>query len=65
MEPSSTRVGTGEHPYITITNDIWTNAYFVRGTPFETEIGVGKVIKGWDEGRLRISQCSTLNCRRD
>ena len=22
-----------------------------RGTPFVTEIGVGKAIKGWDEGR--------------
>ncbi|EJF58975.1 peptidyl-prolyl cis-trans isomerase [Dichomitus squalens] len=26
-----------------------------RGTPFETEIGVGKVIKGWDEGVPQLS----------
>jgi len=26
-----------------------------RGMPFETEIGVGKVIKGWDEGVPQLS----------
>lgn len=26
-----------------------------RGVPFDTEIGVGKVIKGWDEGVLQLS----------
>ncbi|GLB36761.1 putative peptidyl-prolyl cis-trans isomerase [Lyophyllum shimeji] len=26
-----------------------------RGQPFETEIGVGKVIKGWDEGVPQLS----------
>ncbi|KAK1232850.1 FK506 binding protein proline rotamase rapamycin-binding protein [Marasmius sp. AFHP31] len=26
-----------------------------RGVPFETEIGVGKVIKGWDEGVPQLS----------
>eukprot|EP00914_Ancora_sagittata_P003506 GHVO01007367.1.p1 GENE.GHVO01007367.1~~GHVO01007367.1.p1 ORF type:complete len:109 (-),score=13.02 GHVO01007367.1:318-644(-) len=26
-----------------------------RGTPFVTEIGVGKVIKGWDEGVPQLS----------
>ena len=25
------------------------------GDPFETEIGTGKVIKGWDEGELRLN----------
>jgi len=27
-----------------------------RGEPFETEIGVGKVIKGWDEGVVQLSK---------
>ncbi|KAJ6261244.1 hypothetical protein Dda_3912 [Drechslerella dactyloides] len=31
-----------------------------RGTPFETKIGVGMVIKGWDEGILGIRGGSTM-----
>merc|ERR1712139_136801 len=27
-----------------------------RGAPFSTEIGVGKVIKGWDEGVMQMCQ---------
>ena len=30
-----------------------------RGKPFTTEIGVGRVIKGWDE----VSKPQTLTCR--
>ncbi|KAI9512740.1 peptidyl-prolyl cis-trans isomerase, partial [Russula earlei] len=30
----------------------------VRGTPFVTEIGVGKAIKGWDEGVLQLTEGS-------
>ena len=28
-----------------------------RGTPFEFTLGVGQVIKGWDQGLLKLVQC--------
>ncbi|KAG6812113.1 FK506 binding protein proline rotamase rapamycin-binding protein [Tricholoma furcatifolium] len=38
-----------------------------RGDPFETEIGVGKVIKGWDEGvpQLSLGQKAVLTATPD
>ncbi|KAJ7152437.1 hypothetical protein C8R46DRAFT_1121232 [Mycena filopes] len=38
-----------------------------RKTPFETVIGVGKVIKGWDEGvpQLSLGQKAKLTCTPD
>jgi len=38
-----------------------------RGTPFETEIGVGRVIKGWDEGvpKLSVGSKAILVCTPD
>ncbi|KAG6901994.1 FK506 binding protein proline rotamase rapamycin-binding protein [Termitomyces sp. Mi166 len=38
-----------------------------RGSPFETEIGVGKVIKGWDEGvpQLSLGQKAVLTATPD
>ncbi|THU85457.1 peptidyl-prolyl cis-trans isomerase [Dendrothele bispora CBS 962.96] len=38
-----------------------------RGSPFVTEIGIGKVIRGWDEGvvRLSIGQRALLICTPD
>ncbi|KAF9221646.1 peptidyl-prolyl cis-trans isomerase [Gyrodon lividus] len=38
-----------------------------RGLPFETEIGVGKVIKGWDEGvpQLSLGQKAILTATSD
>ncbi|KAK1924721.1 macrolide-binding protein FKBP12 [Papiliotrema laurentii] len=38
-----------------------------RGSPFVTQIGVGRVIKGWDEGvpQLSIGQKANLICTPD
>ncbi|GAA5831648.1 hypothetical protein JCM3766R1_004965 [Sporobolomyces carnicolor] len=38
-----------------------------RGTPFQTAIGVGRVIKGWDEGvpQLSLGQKAKLTCTPD
>jgi len=38
-----------------------------RGKPFQTQIGVGKVIKGWDEGvpQLSLGQKAYLICSPD
>lgn len=38
-----------------------------RGQPFETRIGVGQVIKGWDEGvpQLSLGQKARLICTPD
>lgn len=38
-----------------------------RGQPFQTKIGVGQVIKGWDEGvpQLSLGQKAKLTCTPD
>jgi len=38
-----------------------------RGSPFVTQIGVGRVIKGWDEGvpQLSLGQKAVLLCSPD
>ena len=38
-----------------------------RGTPFQFQIGVGQVIKGWDEGVIQMSlgEKATLNITAD
>jgi FK506-binding protein 1 len=34
-------------------------AIMISGSPFVTKIGVGQVIKGWDEGTIRCGICDT------
>jgi len=52
---SSIQAGIGIHLVIRDTYPSSDHAY--SGSPFQTEIGVGKVIRGWDEGELlSISQ---------
>eukprot|EP00842_Homolaphlyctis_polyrhiza_P004441 jgi/Hompol1/4999/HPOL_001101-RA len=38
-----------------------------RGSPFVTQIGVGRVIKGWDEGvpQMSLGEKATLNITYD
>lgn len=40
--------GPGDLPALT------ARATFSRGDPFKTTIGVGKVIRGWDEGACAL-----------
>ena len=53
MAPSSTRAGIGASFLVSAHADAsasCAHAARYRGSPFETQIGIGKVIKGWDEG---------------
>ena len=38
-----------------LTGDVFDSSY-TRGKPFETIIGVGRVIKGWDEGVIGMKK---------
>ena len=60
MARSLIPVGNGEHrtspplsEYIYTTSLVFDRVLASSsGSPFETEIGTGKVIKGWDEGEF-------------
>ncbi|KAI0285112.1 peptidyl-prolyl isomerase, partial [Russula aff. rugulosa BPL654] len=41
-----------------VSNGSTFGSSLVRGTPFVTEIGIGKAIKGWDEGVLQLTEGS-------
>ncbi len=43
------------HYHGTLTNGTKFDSSIERGQPFKTKIGVGQVIKGWDEGVPQMS----------
>jgi len=51
----------------TLTNGKQFDASYDRGQPFKFQIGVGQVIKGWDEGVMKMSlgEAATLKCSYD
>ncbi|KAF9498995.1 peptidyl-prolyl cis-trans isomerase [Pleurotus eryngii] len=62
---------TGDTVFIhyvgTLTNGKKFDSSRDRGSPFKTLIGVGKVIKGWDEGvpQLSVGEKAILTCSAD
>ena len=55
------------HYHGTLENGTVFDSSVQRGKPFECQIGVGQVIKGWDEGvvQLKKGQKATLICPPD
>ncbi|ORY82918.1 FK506 binding protein [Leucosporidium creatinivorum] len=51
----------------TLMNGQKFDASYDRGTPFQTKIGVGMVIKGWDEGvpKISLGEKAKLTCTPD
>jgi FK506-binding protein 1 len=51
----------------TLTNGNKFDSSVDRGQPFVTQIGVGRVIKGWDEGvpQLSLGEKAVLTCTPD
>lgn len=51
----------------TLENGKVFDSSYKRGTPFKSQIGVGKLIRGWDEGvpQLSVGEKAVLTCTGD
>eukprot|EP00277_Geminigera_cryophila_P040185 CAMPEP_0173093808 /NCGR_PEP_ID=MMETSP1102-20130122/30395_1 /TAXON_ID=49646 /ORGANISM="Geminigera sp., Strain Caron Lab Isolate" /LENGTH=162 /DNA_ID=CAMNT_0013982263 /DNA_START=6 /DNA_END=494 /DNA_ORIENTATION=- len=78
VEVTTTKAGDGKnypskgdkltmHYRGTLTNGKQFDASYDRGQPFQFQIGVGQVIKGWDEGVIKMSlgEAATIKCSSD
>lgn len=61
MATSSTRAERGTQSDKFKLRRVLIGAYVGSGKAFRTKIGVGKVIKGWDEGAHNCSPTFDLN----
>ena len=70
-ETSGTQCKSGDTVKVHYTGKLTNGQVFdssvSRGQPLEFQVGVGRVIRGWDEGipQLRVGETATLTCPPD